>query len=477
MKIVSNAAVTVDGLTAGSTTLQRSSSSTKVRAIDGTVVTQSTTGNYSLPSHGYVYRVWENGLYRYYINGYPIDYGYIGGLKTTVSNFVFDLGRVGQPGRTETFVKFGQIWQTFRSQFALNKEGHFIPSETANTPAHKLALNEFAHYVIESRPTVTITFTEKCIRCSGKRTRPGLVGTTISEVPCEDCNYLGSVVKQENYSLTISGSLPARPTLDELIKEGLVAPKVVAVTPPPPPVMAAPEAKPIATPKPVPVAEPAQVIELTPEQRFAADKSKAEAGNSQAQYELGLFYAQDHERVVPLDYFEAFNWTQKAAAKNHRLAQYQLAKLHEQGKGTEKNLEEAIKLNRSAALLGCKQSQRWMGQIYHTTFQGSKKFDDYIKKDPSNLIEAYAWFMLGAERTIPSRIDGKTPTAEELSYGAALTNRDYSFEFSTQGACEGERDNIAKHPDFTRQVYESAKNRFAALKAESEEFKKANRPK
>lgn len=479
--ITCQAAVTVDGLSATSTTARKSYDSNTVRTIDGKVVNTalaaSTQPNYTLPAYGYVYRTWEDGAYRYYVNGNPIDYAYIGGLKTITSNHVFDLGRIGQPGRSENSIKFGQIWQAFRSQYALNGDGHFVPSETANTPAHKLTLNEFAHYVIESRPTISITFTEKCARCSGKRTRTGLVGTTISEVPCEECNVQGSIVKQENYSLLFSGNPPVRPSLDELIKEGLVAPKKAPIAAAPMPA-AAPRQNTPKQPVPEPqTTEPARQVELTPEQQFAAAKSKAEAGNAQAQYELGLFYAQDHERVVPLDYFEAFNWTQKAALKNHRLAQRQLGKFYEQGKGTEKNAEETIKWYRSSALLGCKQSQRWMGQIYHSTFQGSKVYEDFIKKDTSNLVEAYAWFMLGAERTIPARPDGKTPTPEELSYGPALSSRDYSFESSTQGACDSERDNIAKNPNFTRVVSEQAKARFIALKAEAEEYRKANKPK
>ena len=117
-----------------------------------------------------------------------------------------------------------------------------------------------------------------------------------------------------------------------------------------------------------------------------------------------------------------------------------------------------------------------MGQMYHTTFQGSKIYDDFIKKEESNLSEAYAWFLLGAEKTIPTRTDIKTATPEELSFGPALLARDYDFETSTQGTCEGERDNVAKNPSFTRAISDSAKARFLSLKDESKEYRNNNKP-
>ena len=320
-----------------------------------------------------------------------------------------------------------------------------------------------------------------CKSCSGKRMRPAIVpsnqigGGVIGLVPCEACNARGSVAKVENYALIATGPLPQRPTLEELIKEGLVVAPIVRTptpAPAPPPPSAAPIVK---TPTPVAYKEPEVVREQTPDARFRSAKAKAEAGDSQAQYELGLFYSQDYERVVAVDYFEAFTWTQKAAQKNHRMAQRLLAKFHEMGRGTDKNLELALKWYRSSALLGCKQSQRWMGQMYYSTFLGSKTYDDFIKKDDSNLSEAYAWFLLGAEKTIPTRSDNKTPTPEELSFGPALLIRDYNFETSTQGTSEGERDNVAKNANFTRAISDAGKSRFLSLKDESKEYRDNNK--
>ncbi len=427
--------------------------------------------NYNVPSYGYVTRSYENGAWRYYVNGSQLDSGFFGNLKTLTSNATFDLGKIGQFGRIETDQKFALIWQTFRGSHSLSTEGRFVPANRANTPAHKLTLYEFAHYVSEARPAITITSMVRCERCSGKRMRTGFTPTgAVGEVPCEDCNARGGFAKLENFALIVTGPLPQRPKLEELIKEGLVSAPVKI----PPPALA-----PAPAPAPAPTVskQPEVVVrEPTPEARFRSAKAKAEAGDSQAQYELGLFFSQDYERVVAIDYFEAFTWTEKAARKNHRMAQRLLAKFYELGRGTDKSVEQAIKWHRSSALLGCKQSQRWMGQMYFSTFHSSKTYDGFIKKDDSNLSEAYAWFLLGAEKTIPTRSDNKTPTPEELSFGPALLIRDYNFETSTQGTSEGERDNVAKNSSFTRAISDSAKARFLSLKDESKEYQDNNKP-
>jgi len=230
-------------------------------------------------------------------------------------------------------------------------------------------------------------------------------------------------------------------------------------------------------PKPAPEAKPEAPAE-TPQQRFKRIKADAEAGTTQSQYELGLFYAQDFERVVPLDYYEAIAWFQKAAGKNHRMAQLQLGRFYELGRGMEtRNLQEAFKWRRSSALLGCKQSQRWMTQLYVNTFNGAKAFEGVVTQDISNLIEAYAWACLAAEQNLTPRDTLNTPTAEEVGAGHALTSRDYSFEKGTAGAAEQDRDNIAKNPKFSKKVSEEAKERAIALKKEAEAHQKANTPK
>ena len=129
--------------------------------------------------------------------------------------------------------------------------------------------------------------------------------------------------------------LPERPKLADFIKEGLITEPGTKTSATPAPMQAQAPAASSQAQAPAASSEP-EKAPLTPEEQFSVDKSKAEAGDAQAQYELGLHYAQFHFRVVALDYFEAFAWMQKAALKNHRMAQYQLGRFYEQGKGTEK---------------------------------------------------------------------------------------------------------------------------------------------
>ena len=444
--------------------------------ISGQVIDESgqiRSSYYRVPAYGYVQRIYDRGVWGYYVNGVPIDYNFFGSLRTISVSTSFDLGKIGQAGRTETAQKFSAIWQTFRDTHKLNEQGRFINDPSARTPASKLALHEFAHFVNESRPTIELSYIEKCSRCDGRRMRTGLTPQgAVGEVPCEECNAYGSKAKKETIALFFSGTLPERPKLDDLIKEGLVPkPKVdTAKASPEPMHLPTPAPAPTPAPTPAPVAEPI-AKELSPEERFQATKSKAQAGDAQAQYELGLYYAQRHERVIPLDYFESFSWTLKAALKDHALAQNQLARMHETGRGTEKNIEQAIKWLRSSALLGCKQSQRWMGQAYYSTFLGSNLYQDFISNDTTNLAESYAWFSLGAERTVE---DLNTSEAKNGRTTGKLNSRDYSFEYSTQNACENERDNVAKNPSFSKAISEAARARHAVIKQESQEFQKAN---
>jgi TPR repeat protein len=218
---------------------------------------------------------------------------------------------------------------------------------------------------------------------------------------------------------------------------------------------------------------------LTPAERFSLIKGRAELGLSQSQYELGILYLQIGERPVPLDYYEAYKWLLKATMKNHRMAQFHLGSLYENGTGTEQNLESALRWRRSSALLGCKQSQRWMAQIYQENFDGSSKYSSLIKKDSSNLIEAYAWLDLASEVRFPQRLDPKKPGAEELAAGDPVNMRDYNAENRVPRSAGNDRDRIAQRPLFTgsKQMYDDAKARCATLRKESEDYRAQNRPK
>ena len=211
-------------------------------------------------------------------------------------------------------------------------------------------------------------------------------------------------------------------------------------------------------------------------ERYQLITGRAALGVSQAQYELGIFYLQESERPVALDYYQAYEWLLKASVKNHRMAQFYLARLYENGTGVDQSLEAALSWRRRAALAGCKQSQRWMGQVYLESLSGSPKYASLIKQTPANLIEAYAWLNLAAEIPFPPRLDPKKPGPEELAAGDPLNLRDYNAENRIPISAGRDRDLIARRPEFNKQMYDDAKARCVTLKKESEAHREQNRP-
>lgn len=492
------ATITINGQTVGP--------GTPKMTVDGVAVGQTTTGSttrsttyYSDGSssttvyrNGYITRVYQNGVLRaVYQDGTVVDWNQLGGLINVRKDVVFDLRNESHPLHAG---KFSEYFNAFLNNYKINDSGRFTPATNARTPANQYTRNEFKHFVAEGRPTLVIESIDRCVRCSGSGHHPSLVNNILTEIQCVSCNGRGHIANTQNVSLTNTGNLPERPTIKDFISIGLISEnrseptpnqentgkekkagmlldlkKIVPSVEPPKP---APAPEPVAEKK----AEPE--IQLTPLQRFQMTKGKAEAGNSQAQYELALLYLQESEKPVPLDYFEAFSWMLKASMKNHKMAQFHLGRLYENGFGTDKSLENAIKWRRSAALLGCKQSQKWMGQLYVDIFNGNPKFADLIKPDPSNLIEAYAWYNLGGEIPFANRADPKTPGPDELTNGDHPLNvRDYNFEKSIPVSSARDRDAIARLPSFNRKMYDDAKARCNSLAKEAEEHRAQNRPK
>jgi len=482
------AKMTVDGVPVGQTTSNNTTRSTTYYS-DGS---SSTT----VYRNGYITRVYQNGVLRaVYQDGTVVDWNQLGGLISVRKDVVFDLRNESHPLHAG---KFSEYFNAFLNNYKINDSGRFTPATNARTPANQYTRNEFKHFVAEGRPTLVIESIDRCVRCSGSGHHPSLVNNILTEIQCVSCNGRGHISNTQNISLTNTGSLPERPTIKDFISIGLIAEKrtepattqdnsgkekktgmlldlkkIVPAVEAPKPVAA-----PMPAPEPVVEKKVEPEIQLTPLQRFQMTKGKAEAGNSQAQYELALYYLQEFDKPVPLDYFEAYNWMLKASMKNHRMAQFHLGRLYENGFGADKSLESSLQWRRSAALLGCKQSQRWMGQLYLEIFSGNPKFASLIKQDPSNLIEAYAWFNLGADIPFPPRLDPKTPGPEELATGDVPLNvRDYNFEKNIPTSAARDRDAIARIPTFNRKMYEDAKARCTTLTKEVEEHRAQNRPK
>ena len=72
---------------------------------------------------------------------------------------------------------------------------------------------------------------------------------------------------------------------------------------------------------------------------FAETKKKAETGDANAQYNLGIMYYEPNG--VPRDYAEAMSWYRKAADQGLASAQYKLGWMYYKGDGVQKDLVQA----------------------------------------------------------------------------------------------------------------------------------------
>lgn len=110
----------------------------------------------------------------------------------------------------------------------------------------------------------------------------------------------------------------------------------------------------------------------------------ADEGLPFAQYELGTMY--EDGKGVERNLDDAFWWYSLAAEQDYPLAQYKLGTLYHQGKGIEKNYTTAAQWYRKAAEKGVPEAEYNLG-VLHYRGQGV----------PKNHEEAFGWFHKAAE--------------------------------------------------------------------------------
>jgi len=97
---------------------------------------------------------------------------------------------------------------------------------------------------------------------------------------------------------------------------------------------------------------------------FAKDiQSAAFSGNPEAQHDLAALYTAGQEGV-PQNFEKAFFWFMESGKENVANSRYNLGVLYQQGLGTLKNIERAMDMYRSAALLGHPEAQYNLGIAY-----------------------------------------------------------------------------------------------------------------
>ncbi|MEP4051380.1 MAG: OmpA family protein [Litorimonas sp.] len=114
-------------------------------------------------------------------------------------------------------------------------------------------------------------------------------------------------------------------------------------------------------------------------------RAKANAGDANAQFHLGLVY--ENGDGVPKNSAEAAKWYRKAAEQNHKYAQYNLAFLYANGEDISVNIAEVVKWMRRAADGGDADALFQMGTLYAAG-----------KGVPQNDQQAMNWYRKAAEQ-------------------------------------------------------------------------------
>jgi TPR repeat protein len=113
-------------------------------------------------------------------------------------------------------------------------------------------------------------------------------------------------------------------------------------------------------------------------------RKAADQGNAGAQVALGTRYATG--RGVPKDYAEALKWYRKAAEQGDALGQLNVGIMYENGEGVAKDYGEAAKWYRKAAERGDALARYNLASMYYGGLGV-----------PKDLVHAYAWASLAAE--------------------------------------------------------------------------------
>ena len=137
----------------------------------------------------------------------------------------------------------------------------------------------------------------------------------------------------------------------------------------------------------------------------------AEQGHAKAQYRLGVMYA--FGSGVPQDHVEAFAWYRLAGAHGLVRAQYRLGAIYESGSGVPQDYVEAVTWYRRAAEQGDARAQYNLGLMYA---EG--------KGVPQDDIEAHMWLNLAASRLTGAQRE-RTVTARD-DVAARMTPADLS---------------------------------------------------
>jgi len=151
-----------------------------------------------------------------------------------------------------------------------------------------------------------------------------------------------------------------------------------------------------------------QLFKRPPRAALESTQSKADHGDAQAQFSLGLTFASGGP--ARLDYVKAAHWYRMAANQNHALAQFNLGLMFSGGQGVAQDETESRRWMLMAAQQGDAGAQHHLGMSHRRdSFSGKPK-----DAAESNL-EAYKWFRLAAAQGYRASNDARDSVAIGLT--------------------------------------------------------------
>ncbi len=126
--------------------------------------------------------------------------------------------------------------------------------------------------------------------------------------------------------------------------------------------------------------------------RVDALRVRADAGDTEAQFELALCY--ENGEGVPCDFAQALRWFQSAAAADHAESQYRVGLAFAYGIHVQQDYDQAVDWYRQSAEQGNANAQYALGMSY-----------DYGIALPEDKLAAISWYRKAAEQGHKNAID------------------------------------------------------------------------
>ena len=135
---------------------------------------------------------------------------------------------------------------------------------------------------------------------------------------------------------------------------------------------------------------------------FQETLKKAERGNADAQYNLGVMYAKGDG--VPQDNQKAVKWFRLSVDQGNADAQFNLGVMYDKGQGVSQDLKEAVRWYRLAAEQVRAKAQYNLGVMY-------------VKGDgvPQDYVLAYMWFHIAGSNGHKNAVTNRNILKKEMS--------------------------------------------------------------